>query len=124
MKRARSVGYGDSSMETATGLGHIGKVRLLERPHAMGNYLTNEMAFRIARKHEDKFWRIALVLGLVVPVVCLVIATYAPSFGFLRVLGTASLFAGVFVDRWLFFATARHAVGLYYGGDEALVPAE
>ena len=124
MKRARDVGYGDSSMETATGLGHIGKVRLLERPHAMGNYLTNEMAFRIARKHEDKFWRITLVLGLVVPVVCLVIATFAPALGFLRVLGTASLFAGVFMDRWLFFAVARHAVGLYYGGDEALVPAE
>ena len=28
------------------------------------------------------------------------------------------------MERWLFFAVARHAVGLYYGGDEALVPAE
>ncbi|MDA8870696.1 dimethyl sulfoxide reductase anchor subunit, partial [Rhizobiaceae bacterium] len=62
--RAARTGYGTSTVESATGLGHLGKVRLLEKPHAMGNYLTDEMAFRIGRKHEAKFWVITLLLEL------------------------------------------------------------
>ena len=42
-----------STAETATGLGHIGKVRLFEAPHSGGNYLTKEMVFVIGRKHAD-----------------------------------------------------------------------
>lgn len=124
-RRAMTVGYGRSSMESATGLGGLGKVRLLERPHAMGNYLTDEMAFRIGRKHADKLWKITLLIGLVVPALLLVVAlVVGESAAFLLMLTPLPLMAGLFVERWLFFATARHAVGLYYGGDEALVPAE
>ena len=72
--RAGRIGYGNSSIETATGLGSIGKVRLLERPHAMGNYLTNEMVFRIGRKHAEKLQRIVLVAGLAFPIVLLLLA--------------------------------------------------
>lgn len=121
-RNAHAVGYGASTMESATGLGSIGKVRLLERPHAMGNYLTNEMAFRIARKHFEKLRRIALLLGLAVPVILLVLSlALVPLGALLQVLATLSLMAGLFVERWLFFATAKHAVGLYYGGEEALL---
>ncbi len=124
-RRADRIGYGNSSMESATGLGGIGSVRLLERPHVMGNYLTNEMAFRIGRKHAAKLHRIALFLGLVVPVLLLALglAMVALS-GPFTVIATLSFLAGVFLDRWLFFANARHVVGLYYGGDDALVPSE
>ena len=55
--------------ESATGLGGIGKVRLLERPHSGENYLTREMAHRIARKHAHKLRMIALGLGAIVPAV-------------------------------------------------------
>jgi DMSO reductase anchor subunit len=124
-QRAQRIGYGQSSMESATGLGHLGKVRLLERPHAMGNYLTNEMAFRIGRKHGQKLHRIALVLGLIVPLLLLIASLFvASATQFFLVLAVLGFAVGVFVDRWLFFANARHAVGLYYGGDEALMPAE
>ncbi|MEL6744509.1 MAG: DmsC/YnfH family molybdoenzyme membrane anchor subunit [Pseudomonadota bacterium] len=125
-RRALAVGYGDSTMESATGLGHLGKVKLLERPHAMGNYLTNEMAFRVARKHLNKLGWIEIVLGAVAPIVLLAVSSLiGGGFGqFLQIVALASLIAGLFVERWLFFAVARHAVGLYYGGDEALVPAE
>ena len=125
-RNALSAGYGVSSMETATGLGDLGKVRLLERPHAMGNYLTNEMAFRVARKHLSKLGWIEVVLGLALPTVLLFLSLLIGSglAGFLQVLATVSLMAGLFVERWLFFAVAKHAVGLYYGGDEALVPVE
>lgn len=125
-RHALAAGYGKSTMETATGLGHIGKVRLLESPHAMGNYLTNEMAFRIARKHMDKLGRIEVLLGAALPIALLGLSLALPSFWatVAQVIATLSLMAGLFVERWLFFAVARHAVGLYYGGDDALVPAQ
>ncbi len=125
-KNALAAGYGASTMESATGLGNIGKVRLLERPHAMGNYLTNEMAFRVARKHLNKMGWIEVALGVALPIVLLLLSLLVGSglAGFLQVLATISLMAGLFVERWLFFAVAKHAVGLYYGGEEALVPAE
>ena len=124
-RNASEAGYGTSTMETATGLGDIGKVRLLERPHAMANYLTNEMGFRIARKHADKLWNIALLSGLALPLILLAMSLLFANVGLVfQVLATFSFLTGVIVDRWLFFATAKHAVSLYYGGDEALIPAE
>lgn len=122
-RRAIAIGYGASSIETATGLGHIGKVRLLERPHAMENYLTREMAFRIARKHFEVFRAVAVVMGCVIPIALLLLSLMY-LMAFLQWLSALSLLVGLFVERWLFFATAKHAVGLYYGGEEALVPAE
>ena len=56
-----------STPESATGLGFIGRVRLLERPHVNENYLTSEMGFRVARKHAQKLARIAFAAGGVVP---------------------------------------------------------
>ena len=58
-----------SSPETATGLGFIGKVRLLEKPHSGENYLTKEMVHKVGRKHAAKLRLIALALGAVVPLV-------------------------------------------------------
>jgi DMSO reductase anchor subunit len=107
-----------STPESATGLGFIGKVALLERPHVTENYLTREMGFRIARKHAAKLARMALGLGAVVPVLLLVAILVAGQ-GTLSVL--ASILAvigfacGILVERWLFFAEARHAVMNYYG---------
>jgi DMSO reductase anchor subunit len=107
-----------STPESATGLGFIGKVALLERPHITENYLTREMGYRIARKHAGKLARIGLGLGGVVPVL-LLIAILVAGQGALSVL--ASIVAvigfacGILVERWLFFAEARHAVMNYYG---------
>lgn len=56
-----------STPESATGLGRIGKVRLLEAPHTSENYLLEEMGFRIARKHARKLRLIALLAGFVAP---------------------------------------------------------
>ncbi len=115
----RELGFGASSMETATGMGHLGKVRLLERPHAMENYLTREMGFRVARKHADKLWKTAVTLGLIVPLVLLALSMVSSNgmAAFLLVVSTLSIMAGLMTERWLFFATANHAVSLYYGGD-------
>ncbi|MCB1384987.1 MAG: dimethyl sulfoxide reductase anchor subunit [Nitratireductor sp.] len=114
--RAGTIGFSHtgSSIGTATGLGGLGAVRLLERPHSGENYLTREMVHKIGRKHAARLRRIALVTGCAVPLaLCfLAMATGQPAFLFL--LAFASLMAGLFAERWLFFAEARHAVSLYY----------
>lgn len=104
-----------SSPESATGLGFIGKVRLLERPHTGANYLTREMVHQIGRKHARVLRRLAVALGAIVPLLvsAAVWLTAAPNWAMLP--AVVSLFAGLFAERWLFFAEAEHSVSLYYG---------
>ncbi|MGH6760141.1 MAG: dimethyl sulfoxide reductase anchor subunit family protein [Phyllobacterium sp.] len=106
-----------SSPESATGLGSIGKVRLLEKPHALENYLTREMGFKVARKHSEKLWVIAFALGGAVPALALfmsILMGYGVLVNLLLVLATVSHVLGMMVERWLFFAEAKHAVMNYY----------
>ena len=100
------------SIESATGLGALGAVRPLMPPHTEENYLQHEMGFVVARKHADKLRMIALLLGGGMPVVILVLTP--ASAGALAVAVLAHV-AGMFVERWLFFAEAKHVVTLYYG---------
>ncbi len=114
-KRADQVGFSETGSDTgtATGLGHLGKVKLLEKPHSGENYLTKEMVHQIGRKHAFKLRMIAYVLGALVPVLlCLIALIGAPTFFLL--LAAISFIAGLFAERWLFFAEAKHAVSLYY----------
>jgi DMSO reductase anchor subunit len=106
-----------STAGSATGLGRLGTVRLFEAPHTSENYLLKEMGFSIARKHAAKLRRIAIGLGFGLPFLLSLVPLLAPGWPSIvaalaaAILGTA----GVFVERWLFFAEARHAVTLYYG---------
>ncbi|MBC7281003.1 DmsC/YnfH family molybdoenzyme membrane anchor subunit [Hoeflea sp.] len=112
--RARLSDSG-SSPETATGLGFIGKVRLLERPHSGENYLTREMVHVIGRKHARILRGLALLLGAAVPVAVLTITALTGAPALLNLLAALSMLAGLLAERWLFFAEAEHAVSLYYG---------
>ena len=106
-----------STPESATGLGAFGTVRLFEAPNTSENYLLKEMGFQIARKHAAKLRRIALVLGFLIPFVLslvLLVSTAWPAV-VAAVLAAPLATVGVLVERWLFFAEARHAVTLYYG---------
>lgn len=99
----------------AIGLGALGNVRSFEQPHTQENYLTHEMGFRIARKHSRKLRRICLLAGFILPAILALLALLVP---WLSVAAAwISLFTGmfgIFLERWLFFAEARHAVMLYY----------
>lgn len=108
------AGKPTSTPGTATGLGTLGKVRLLERPHTGSNYLLNEMGHHIGRKHARKLRMIALVLGAVVPILLILIAIPAPLDVVWLLLAVMAHLAGMLVERWLFFAEARHAVMNYY----------
>lgn len=99
------------TIETATGLGHLGNVRLLESPHSSPNYLMKEMVHVVGRKHAQKLRMISIVLLGMVPAVILMIVPFSHMFVGLAVL---SHIVGVFITRWLFFAEAEHVVGLYY----------
>ena len=100
-----------TTMATATGLGHIGKVRAFEPPHTGTNYLMREFIHVVGRKHAMQLRIIALILGFVVPVGLLLIN----AGHWTGLLAVVSHIAGVLTLRWLFFAQAEHVVGLYYG---------
>jgi DMSO reductase anchor subunit len=105
-----------TTANTATGLAG-GTVRSIEWPHTEENYLLKEMGFRIARKHSAKLRWITQGLAFAVPALLLVVAFAAPwPFAALAsVLAAPLQFAGMLVERWLFFAEAKHTVTLYYG---------
>jgi DMSO reductase anchor subunit len=87
---------------------------VFERPHTEANFVTREMAFAIARRHGHALRLLASgllvggpLLGWLLPLAGL------PAAAGLGLAGVLML-AGAFVERWLFFAQARHMVTLYY----------
>ncbi len=100
-----------TTMESATGLGHIGKVRAFEPPHTGTNYLMREFIHQVGRKHAQKLRIITIALAFAVPVILLLL----PFNHVFALLAVVSHIAGVLTLRWLFFAEAEHVVGLYYG---------
>lgn len=88
---------------------------VFERPHTEDNYLTREMGYVLARKHARKLRLIALASFAALPVVLSLIALMLPAVAMIAMpLATLSLLLGTLVERWLFFAEARHLVTLYY----------
>jgi DMSO reductase anchor subunit len=102
---------------SATGLGALGKVRMLEPPHTETNYLLREMGFRVARKHATRLRWYACLFGGVGAALLTVLALLASGVPASLLALFAALFgiAGVLIERWLFFAEATHTVTLYYG---------
>jgi sulfite dehydrogenase (quinone) subunit SoeC len=103
--------------ESATGLGALGQVRMLEPPHTETNYLLSEMGFAVARRHAAKLRRYAGLLvgiGAALLTVLALLASGALA-SLLALLAALSGLAGVAIERWLFFAEATHTVTLYYG---------
>ena len=56
----------------------------------------------------------ALLLFALAPLLCLLLAWRHPGTPWLMPVATGCALAGAFVERWLFFAEARHMVSLYY----------
>ncbi|MFC2967023.1 dimethyl sulfoxide reductase anchor subunit family protein [Acidimangrovimonas pyrenivorans] len=108
----KALAESGTTMETATGLGGIGKVRLYEPPHTNSNYLMREMIHVVGRKHSQKLRAIAVLFAAVLP--GLILLTLPHSLAAVA-LAVALHLMGAFAARWLFFAEAEHVVGLYYG---------
>jgi len=97
----------------ATGLETLGQVRAFEGPVTEESYLTREMAFVLARKHAVHLRRGALVLFAALPIAGIVVAL-ATGTGWVALPTALACVAGLFVERWLFFAEARHAVAAFF----------
>ena len=112
---------GGPTPATATGLGGPeARVRLLESPHTQENFVMREMGFRIARRHAVRLRRTAQVLAFLLPLALTEAAVLVAGSGTGLALAASTLaalsaLAGTLVERWLFFAEARHVVTLYYG---------
>jgi DMSO reductase anchor subunit len=108
-----------STVASATALGSRGKVRLFEAPHTEENYLLKEMGFRLARKHKARLRAVARLAGFLAPALLSLFALFRPGSGGAVAAGlaVASAALGLVVERWLFFAEAKHTVTLYYGAE-------
>ncbi len=101
----------NSTPETATGLGKLGKIKMIIPPHTEENWLQHEMGFQIARKHRNRLRPIALILATALPITLIITA---PHSAISLTLATILHIIGVTTERWLFFAEAKHSVMLYY----------
>jgi DMSO reductase anchor subunit len=90
-------------------------VSVFERPHTEGNFVTREMVFVLARRHAARLRAIAMLAFATLPALVLA-ASWVVSGSAAPLLTGAvvSTLAGAFVERWLFFAEARHVVSQYY----------
>jgi DMSO reductase anchor subunit len=101
---------------SAVGLPAGAQVGRFEAPHTEGSYITREMAFALARRHSRRLRRIAAVMIAVAPLFGLALAWLLresdprPAFA----IATGLLWLGALLERWLFFAEARHVVAVYY----------
>ncbi|WP_193182195.1 dimethyl sulfoxide reductase anchor subunit family protein [Nisaea sediminum] len=108
---------------SATGLGALGHVRLLEGPTTSETYVMREMGYRIGRKHAARLRQFTALFGFLIPVAVLAVLMSVPGTG--TIAGGLALIAaisgsiGVVLERWLFFAEAKHVATLYYGEDFA-----
>ncbi|MBI3436478.1 MAG: dimethyl sulfoxide reductase anchor subunit [Proteobacteria bacterium] len=109
------------TIEAATGLGHIGKVRHLEPPHTQPNFIMREMGYRVGRKHAARLRLLAWLFGFAVPIAAslstLLPGTFVPLIG--AAVAALSMALGLLIERWLFFAQAEHVSMLYYGAEAA-----
>jgi DMSO reductase anchor subunit len=104
------------SLGAATGLGRLAEVRLLESPHTEANFIMREMGYEIARAHARKLRAIAHVALFLAPLALLgIVAAGPPILAQLAALAAVlSAALGVAVERWLFFAEARHVSMVFY----------
>lgn len=106
-----------STVRTATGLQKHQGVKFFEAPHTETNYLLREMGFVIGRKHAEKLRMISRVTGFALPLLLTILGLIAGGI-LATVAAVASVLLaslGLLVERWLFFAEAKHTVTLYYG---------
>jgi DMSO reductase anchor subunit len=106
-----------ATIGSATGFTQA-QVRLLDAGHSADTFLTKEFVFDAGAMKLLRLRWLMIILLFVVPLV-LVVATYtfdvAPAVYFAMV----SLYIGLFIERCLFFAEARHVVRLYHGDQRA-----
>lgn len=102
------------TINTATGLTRA-KVKLFDTGHTHGTFLTQEFGFQIARQKAGLLKGVVFVLGFGLPGLMLVWVFNQNGGQTAALIAAVAGLAGAAVERWLFFAEARHVVNLYHG---------
>jgi DMSO reductase anchor subunit len=102
------------TINTATGLTRA-KVKLLDTGHTHGTFLTQEFGFQIARRKAGLLKVVVFVLGFALPGLMMVWVFNQQGGPMAAIVAALAGLAGAAVERWLFFAEARHVVNLYHG---------
>ncbi len=114
----KSIGKPEgSTISSATGFSQA-QVRLLDAGHNADTFLTKEFVFDVGAVKLVRTRHLMIILAFVLPLALIVTAFYlniAPA----AYVAMISLYVGLFIERWLFFAEARHVVRLYHGDQRA-----
>lgn len=101
----------------AVGIPGAAAIRPLDPPHTQPNFVMREMGYAVGRRHAGRLRLWATWLLFVLPLLLVAVVLVAPVLSKVALLLAVVLAAaGVWVERWLFFAEARHVSMLYYGG--------
>lgn len=98
-----------STINTATGFTQA-SVRLLDQGHTANGFLNNEFGYTVTANNLFVLRVIMLVLTFLAPFAMLV-----GNDQLLVIPAAISMLAGLLLERWLFFAEARHVVRLFHG---------
>ncbi len=101
--------------EDATGLPG-GTVRLLDPGHTAGTYLTREFLYELGARRARVLRAAAVALAYLLPIALLLAG---PGSAAAAACALASAYAGMLIERWLFFAEATHVVSLFHGARAA-----
>jgi DMSO reductase anchor subunit len=102
------------TINTATGFTRA-QVRLLDTGHTAGTFLTDEFGYQANIGLLAILKVVVFACGFTVPLLLMI--AIASGFGgsLLAIIAALFVLLGVGVERWLFFAEARHVVNLYHG---------
>jgi sulfite dehydrogenase (quinone) subunit SoeC len=95
------------TVQSALTMPTAARIKLLDAGHTHGTFLTDEFAFRLARSRADELRIAVAVSGFLLPLLLVALLKDATP------LAAILCIAGLLVERWLFFAEARHTVNLY-----------
>ena len=98
-----------ATINTATGFTQAG-VRLLDVGHTSETFLTNEFGYNPPALRLVRLRYAMIGLAFIVPFLLL-----WSSHPLAILLGALVCIVGLLIERWLFFAEARHVVRLYHG---------
>ncbi len=102
------------SISTATGFKNA-TVRLLDVGHSAGTFLTDEFGFTVSRGVLMILRLLTLTLAFVVPAVAVWLVIDGSGLAIVFPMALVAAYVGLLMERWLFFAEARHVVNLYHG---------
>lgn len=103
-----------ATINTATGFTRAG-VKLLDVGHSAGTFLTKEFGYEVSPGMVLWLRSAVFLFGFALPAAFLIAYLAGAGGASTAVAATVSAFLGLLVERWLFFAEARHVVMLYHG---------